>query len=217
MKNSLVLLSFLAALYAPARAGAAVVETFGGIQIAATAAPGYLSSSQINNNPGNFERRYFGIPYGGGRMETTAGGAGLSYSFESWMAPGLNTLGYFSYRSNSEDPVNLIGNGENVLRLTFSDLTLLQTISFQINISSATGGDSLQVYLAEGTRDTAVLDIPFLKFEGVDFSRIEGVALSGGRFSPGTSFVLESVTTVPEPSFLPLAALGGLGFLRRRR
>ncbi len=217
MKNPLVLLSFLAALHAPARAGAAVVETFGGIQIAATGDPEAAISSQINNNAGDFERRYFGISHGGGRMETTAEGNGLHYSFESWMATGSNTLGYFTYRSDSEDPVDLMGNGENVLRLTFSDLTLLQTISFQINIYSATGSDSLQVYLAEGTRGTAVLDIPFSEFEGVDFSRIEGVGMSGGRFSSGTSFVLDSITTVPEPSLASLAVLGGLGMLRRRR
>lgn len=194
------------------------MEIFEGIrQIAATADPEAMRTSEITNSPGDFERRYFGIPSGGGRMETTLESPGLSYDFVSAMATGSNTLGYFTYRSTSEDPVNLLGNGENVLRLEFSDLVLLQSISIRIDIGSETGSDSLQVYLPEGTRDHAFLDIPLSEFQGVDFTRVETVGLMGARFASGTSFVLDSITTVPEPSFLPLAALGGLGMLRRRR
>lgn len=218
MKNPLVSSYLVVLLLAISSSHGAVVESFDGPgQIAATGDPLASSTSQITNNPGDFENRRFGIPFGGGRMETTLGSSGLSYSYLNSMATGLNKLGYFEYESGSGDLIDLMGSGESVLRFTFSDLVLSQQISFQINVWSATRGDSVQVWIPAGTQSEAFLDVPFSRFEGVDFSQVDRIRISGGRFSSGTSFVLDSVTTVPESSVLSIAVLGCLAAFRRRR
>lgn len=216
MKNPLCS-SLLLALFVSSLSEGAVIDAFSGIsQIAATGDPLVSPTSSISNNPGGFEDRQFTIEFGGGRMETTLGASGLNYSFVTEMAPSGNRLGYMTYDASSEDPINLMGNGESILRLEFSDLVIPREITLQINMWSG-NGNYAQVRLPEGERAEAHIDIPFSQFAGVDFSEIDQIRISGSRFSSGTSFVLKSITTVPEPMTLGLAGLGGLGFLRRRR
>lgn len=150
-------------------------------------------------------------------METTLGNGGLNYSFVTAMAPGTNKLGYLRYDSSSDDPINLTGSGESILRLEFSDLVLPKEISLQINLWSGSRSNSVQVWIPAGTRAEDSLQIPLSRFGALDFSQVDQIRISGGRFVSGTSFVLDSITTVPEPATLGLAMLGGLGLLRRRR
>ena len=96
-------------------------------------------------------------------------------------------------------------------------LRLKARLSFQINVSSRTGSDSLQVSLLEGAQQGYDFEVLFSSFDGVDFTGVTPVALSGGRFVSGTTFVLNSATTVPEPQILGLLSLASLVASRRRR
>jgi hypothetical protein len=198
-------------------ASAAVVDLFaGGAQVAATGNPLFQSKSEIFGSPGDFEKRYISIPFGGGHMEVAGEAPGLSFDFLSSMATGANTLGYLFLHSESADPVSLIGDGEEVVRISFSQLSLPAPIQFQLNFFSAGESGFLSIRLPAGNRENADIYVPMSKFGDVDFSAIKSMTLQGGRFESGTSFVVDSITTVPETSLPLLSIAGGLVLVSRR-
>ncbi|HEY1120597.1 MAG TPA: PEP-CTERM sorting domain-containing protein [Haloferula sp.] len=204
----------LCLLIAPA--SAAVIDLFDQRdQAVSTNNLGLPTSSTETISGSQFSSRKMSVTFGGGNFTTSTITGTLSYEA---IIPdsSSNRWGYFSLVYSSADLVNLIGAGENSFRLVFDQINVLSglPLSFSVASGSATRSVSLPGGFSESG---SVVDIPFTSFQGVDFSKVSGITLSASRLSPGTSFTLNSITTVPEPGMLTLLSAASLFVFRRRR
>lgn len=130
---------------------------------------------------------------------------------------GSNDLGYFEVGYTSPVPVNLLADGATSFEARFALLNFGSTFGpLQISVTSSSGNYTVSEYFTSSSDSSLRFD--FSRFQGVDFSSVTQVSFGGWRIPVGSTLVLDSLQTVPEPS-LPLLSLfpATLLLVRRRR
>lgn len=120
-----------------------------------------------------------------------------------------------SYQTSS--PVNLLGDGATTLRLEIASIAIRRPSLF-FQSEGGARGFYLPIDRPFEATGPLTVDIPFTSFEGVDFGSVTEFRIRALRSAPETHFILDSITTVPEPSFpiLSSLSLSLLAFSRRR-
>ena len=226
MTSSLVLLLvsglLVGAITAPP-SQAAVIDLFTGepesIQrVMGTEAPRrdspYLLESSL------FEIRELRLRFGEVTQSILIENGTLSYSMGTTITiPRGNNLGYFNLQYLSLTPVDLLGNGATAFRIKFNFFSSSEVNRLQFFIRSQNSSDTSFAYLSNFHIGSAVpteLTIPFSAFPDIDFTQVEALGINGGRMALGTTFVIASVTTVPEPN-IPILLFGFAATLLFRR
>ncbi len=167
----------------------------------------------LSNSP--FTRRILEVSYGAQRLAVDTTLAELSYSVDDLGLSG-NARGYFEVLYTSDTPVNLLAGGATSFALLFESVGEVDWF-IDLRVSGSSGTDEATFRLHDITPGTPLL-IGFDQFPAVDLGEVTSLQLDSSRIPVGTSFVLKSITTVPEPGLLSLFATGfGALLLRRRR
>lgn len=185
-----------------------VVRTSNGEPRLTTAPPVALSNSK-------FTQRFLEVSYGAQRLAVDSTLAELSYSVDDLGLSG-NARGYFELLYTSDTPVDLLEDGATALALLFESIGDEPGWYMRVEASSPEGSYQVAFKHYEATPGTPHL-VEFSDFSGVDLRKVTELRFSADRLSVGTGFVLQSITTVPEPGPLPLFAGGGCAVLLRRR
>lgn len=133
-------------------------------------------------------------------------------------------LGYFKLGWGTVSPMNLNLSGQNAFQLDFVDVTPALTSGIlDLRVRSANTWFRYSIWndLAQalGGNSHGTLTVPFTRFAGADFSRLQTIELDAARVSAGIHLSIDSFTAVPEPSvaFLLLLAPGLMRFARPAR
>lgn len=184
-----------------------VVRTSNGEPRLTTAPPVALSNSK-------FTQRFLEVSYGAQRLAVDSTLAELSYSVDDLGLSG-NARGYFELLYTSDTPVDLLAGGASAFSLLFESVGGVDWF-IDLRVTGSSGMDEVGFRLNDITPGTPLL-IGFDQFPGVDLGEVTSLQLDSIRIPVGTGFVLQSITTVPEPGPLPLFAGGGCAVLLRRR
>ncbi|MBB5349828.1 hypothetical protein HNR46_000049 [Haloferula luteola] len=209
-------------------APAAVIDSF---DLAGQALDSSLPGRWLNfgSPTGDFEaERRFMLTYGRTQtLETTSEGL-LEYRIDH-PDPEVsgNTRGYFNVSYQFDTAVDLLADGATAFMLQFASGTVTANtgIAFPFTIEvgdqrGRTAQRSLSVVpLFWESEGAFSVEIPFSFFTSwIDLSQVSSLDLDGYRITPGASFQLDSITTVPEPSWAWVSVLtfGSLAWQRRR-
>lgn len=134
-------------------------------------------------------------------------------------------FGYFTLGWGSVSPlnVNLSADGNNRFRFELTDSSPLFTAGiFQLRVKSGNNwfNTDIKTDLASALNGQTfgVMNIPFARFSGADFTAVQAIELYAARVPAEQSLQFDFISTVPEPSVLALAGVaGGIGLWRRRQ
>jgi hypothetical protein len=175
----------------------------------------WQSASPVALADSIFDSRAMRVQYGAQslRVDTTIGN--LLYEVLPDGAGG-NDRGYFEIIYASSSPTNLLADGATSFEARFALLEFGSSFGpLQISVSSSAGNATVSGYFTSSS-DTS-LRFDFSRFSGVNFSAVTQIRFGGWRIPEGSTFVLGSLQTVPEPSIPLLSALSAAIVLGRRR
>lgn len=129
--------------------------------------------------------------------------------------------GYFGLNYASSIPVDLLGDGATafLVKFEFFEATFPYIITLYVGDwrqNDSYGKFSIQDFNT-GLVSSAEAVIPFHAFSKTDLTQVEFLGIYASRMPAGSSFVISSITTVPEPSVALLTSGLAMVFLCHRR
>ena len=204
--------------FACSTAPAAVIDLFrdGPQELTSPGSGGaWQSASAVALTDSIFDSRGMRTQYGAQnlRVNTTAGT--LLYDVVPDGA-GSNDWGYFELIYSSSTPVNLLADGATSFEARFALLEFGSSFGpLQISVKSSAGSAGVSGYFTSSS--DKILQFDFSRFSGVNFSAVTEIRFGGFRIPEGSTLVLDSLQTVPEPSIPLVSALSAAMLLGWRR
>jgi hypothetical protein len=157
------------------------------------------------------------IVLGYGTQQATVSDGMLSYEVTAHPSatPLSNTHGYLNLEYSSDQPVNLLGRGDTAFVVRFNSFhaEYPYVLNFYVSNFYTLNRDSYPLRLTQ----SGEVIIPFSVFGSVDLTAVTFLGVDAARMAVGTSFVISSITTIPEPSGASLLLVSIMGTSRRRR
>jgi hypothetical protein len=175
----------------------------------------WTSANSVGLTDSIFSARSMRVQYGAQSLEVNSTAGNLFYEVLPSGA-GSNDRGYFEVIYTSPAPVNLLVDGSTSFEARFASMDFGSTFGpLQISVSSSSGRSTVSGYFTSSSDSSLRFD--FSRFSGVNFSSVTQISFGGWRIPEGSTFVLGSLQTVPEPSVPLLSAIPAAILLGRRR
>lgn len=134
------------------------------------------------------------------------------------------SFGYFTLGWGTVTPlnVNLTEGGNNQFRFELTDSSPSFSAGiFQLRVKSGNNWFYTDIKpdltSALNGQSFGVMNIPFTRFAGANFTAVQAIELDAARVPAGQSLQFDFISTVPEPSALALVGMAlGIGLWRRR-
>lgn len=129
--------------------------------------------------------------------------------------------GYFGLNYTSSTPVDLLGDGATafLVKFEFFEATFPYSLGFYVG-DPGLQGSSYKFLIRDfstGLVSSAEAVIPFSYFSKTDLTQVKFLGIDASRMPAGSSFVISSITTVPEPSVALLTSGFAIVCLFHRR